>query len=193
MRKASSSLSELRQILQTELDIKKKNHLIKKQNRIMKQLLSRLAFQIFLLVADADSNIDPKEVAKFREFLKDREGHCTNNYTRRIFHSTIINYSNLLGHYQSGRIKKDMAQVTKTMAYIELCVTPKTMSAICCDLEELAIAIAQASGGLLGLRKPISREEEAVVNQLKAIFQKSIQKAKGQDPKTRAVFEFFDS
>ncbi len=192
MEKTAGDLSELQQILDMELDAKKKNHLIKQQNKIMKQLLRRLAFNIFLLVADADGKIDPKEVAQFRKFLAERERRCTNKYTRRIFHSTIINYSTLLGHYHTGRMKKDFMQVVRTLAYVEICVPPQTMTAICNDLEELAVGIAEASGGLMGLKNPISSEEKVVIDQLKEIFKKSIDKANGQDPKNREVFDFLN-
>ncbi|MBU2511723.1 hypothetical protein KJ966_10305 [bacterium] len=192
MEKITGDLSELQQILKMELDATKKNHLIKQQNKIMKQLLHRLAFQIFLLVADADGKIDPKEVAQFRKYLAEREKRCTNKYTRRIFHSTIINYSTLVGHYQTGRMKKDITQVVRTLEYVEICVPPQTMLEICHDLKELAVGIAEASGGLMGLKSPISQLEQTVIDQLTEIFQNSIAKSKGQDPKTREFFDFLN-
>lgn len=188
----TGDLSELQQILKMELNAKKKNHLIKQQNKIMKQLLRRLAFQIFLLVADADGTIDPKEVAQFRKFLTDRQNTCHSKYTKRIYHSTVVNFSTLLGHYHTERIKKDINQVSKTLGYVELCVPPDTMAEICHDLEQLALGIAEASGGMLGLRSPISKAEQDVIDQLKEVFEHSIENAKGQDPKIREFFDFLN-
>lgn len=192
MSKFTDILFELQQKLELELDAKKKNHFIQQQNKIMKQLLRRLAFQIFLLVADADGKIDPKEVAQFRKLITQRERYCVNKYTRRIYHETVVNYSTLLGHYHTGRIKKNFNQVIKTMAYVQMCVTPETMAEFCNDLDELAVAVAEASGGLIGLKSSISQEEQKVIDKLRAIYKESVQEAKGRDPKTRNLFNFLN-
>ncbi|NQU65038.1 MAG: hypothetical protein HQ517_12270 [SAR324 cluster bacterium] len=105
--------------------IVKKNILIEKQNKEMKRLFRLLPFQIFLLVADADGKTDTKEVAQFRDFISHREIHCSNPYTRRMLHATVVNYTALTNRYLNGQIKKDFSIVKKAMGYMRLCV-PRT-------------------------------------------------------------------
>ncbi len=157
-----------------------RDQLIEKQNVEMKRLFRLLPFQIFLLVADADNKIDPKEVAQFREFLGKRGKHCSNQYTRRMLHSTVINYTALTTRFQGGHIKKDFQLVEKAMGYVAMCVPPKVMAAICKDLKDLAVAIAEASGGFMGMTSPISKEEQEVIDTLESIFVEAADRAKGE-------------
>lgn len=158
-----------------------RQELTEKQNLELKRLIRLLPFQIFLLVADADDKIDPKEVGHFREFLSNREKHCSNSYTRRMFHATVVNYSGLTNRYHGGYIKKSFEMVEKTMRYIEMCVSPRMMNDICSDLRDLAKTVAEASGGFLGVTSPISKEEQAVIDQLDLIFDNAIDEAQGED------------
>jgi len=165
-----------------------KDILIEKQNIEMKRLLRLLPFQIFLLVADADGKIDPKEVAQFKEFLNQRERRCSNTYTRRMFHATVVNYTALTNRFLGGHIKKDFTIVEKVMNYVQLCVPFKTMSEICQDLRELAVAIAEASGGFLGVTSPISKEEDEVLKKLDEIFDRAL--ASTDSPETPIQMAF---
>jgi len=158
-----------------------KNILINKQNLVGKRLLRLLPFQIFILVADADGKTDTKEVAQFRDFLNQREKNCSNPYTRRMFHATVVNYSALTNRYLGGHIVKDLKIVQKAMAYMQMIVSQTIMSEICKDLKELAVAIAEASGGFLGMTSPISEEEGVVINNLDQIFEQAIALADGDD------------
>ena len=167
-----------------------KKLLIEKQNIEMKRLLRILPFQIFILVADADGKTDNKEVAQFREFLTQREKHCTNTYTRRMFHSTVINYTALTNRYLGGHIKKDFSIVEKAMNYVRICVSQKVMTDICKDLRELAVAIAEASGGFLGMTTSISKEEEIVIEKLDKIFAQAVELGEGADVPNRSQFDF---
>ena len=154
-----------------------KNEFIEKQNVEMKRLLKMLPFQIFLLVADADQEIDPKEVVQFKEFISQRKKHVSNQYTLRMFHNTVVNYTALTNRYYQGKIKKDISIVEKCMWYIQMCVSQSTIIKICHDLRELTIAIAEASGGFMGMTSPISKEEEAVIQKLDSIFDNTIDQA----------------
>jgi hypothetical protein len=158
-----------------------KNILIEKKNMVGKRLMRLLPFQVFILVADADGKTDNKEVAQFREFLSQRVKRCSNPYTQRMFHATVVNYSGLTNRYLSGQIKKDITIVQKAMNYIQECVSPRLMEEIVKDLRELAISIAEASGGFLGMTSPISPEEQTVINELEVIFEQAIDLASGED------------
>ncbi len=154
-----------------------KNELIEKQNVEMKRLLRLLPFQIFLLVAHADGEIDSKEVSRFKELLNHRKNLCTNQYTLRMFHATVVNYSALTNRYYGGHIKKDFEIVEKAMNYVRMCVSERMVIKICDDLKKLAIGIAEASGGFLGVTSPISKKERAVIDKLDSIFQQTIDEA----------------
>lgn len=170
-----------------EMERERKNRVIEKHNLALSKLSQRLAFQIFLLVADADGNIDPKEIAGFKTFLHERAEHSSNPYTQRIFHLTLVNYQILSERYLKGGIKKDIDELKKTMQLIEKCVSSKLMERICHDLEDLASSIASASGGFLGISNPVSDEENQVLKKIKKIFKESIQNAHGPndvDPDT---------
>jgi len=167
----------------------KRNLLIEKQNKEMKRLFRLLPFQIFLLVAEADGKTDAKEVAQFREFINHRATHCSNPYTRRMLHSTVVNYTVLTNRFLSGQLKKDFKIVEKAMTYMRVCVTKTVLTDICKDLRELAVAIAEASGGFLGVTSPISKEEEAVLEKLNATFNQAIEKAVGSADLTRLQFD----
>jgi tellurite resistance protein len=158
-----------------------KNLLIEKQNIVGKRLLRLLPFQIFILVADADGKTDNKEVAQFREFLNLREKNCSNPYTRRMFHSTVVNYTALTNRYLGGQIVKDFKIIQKAMKYMQMIVSPTVMASICKDLRELAVAIAEASGGFLGMTTSISDEETNVIEKLDKIFKQAVQLANGDD------------
>lgn len=176
------SSPELEEMLQ-ESDVKAsaeiaKIELVEKQNIEIKRLMRILPFQIFLLVADADENIDPKEVAGFKDFLIHREKHCSNSYTRRMFHSTVVNFSALTARYHGGHLKKDFKLVQKSMDYIVKCVPQKIVADICKDLSDLAVKIAESSGGFLGVTSPISKEENEMIEQLNQLFELAIHNAK---------------
>lgn len=141
----------------------------RKQNEELTRLLRLLPFQIFLLVADADEQIDPKEVARFKAFLSERKKHCSNSYSLRIFHQTVVNYGVLTNRYYSGKIKKDITLVEKAMHYIRMCVSKEMAQKIFDDLIALAAAIAEASGGFMGMTSSISKEEEEMLHQLEEI------------------------
>lgn len=158
-----------------------KNLLIERQNLVGKRLLRLLPFQIFLLVADADGKTDTKEVAGFREFINQREKYCSNPYTRRMFHSTVVNYPALTNRYLSGSLKKDFKIVQNAIHYMQICVSSRLMADICKDLKQMAVAVAEASGGFMGMTSPISSEEEAVLKKLDKIFAKGIENAHGSD------------
>ncbi len=158
-----------------------KNLLIEKQNLIGKKLLKLLPFQIFILVADADGKTDNKEVAQFREFLNQREKHCSNQYTTRMFHSTVVNYSILTNRYLGGHLKKNIKIVQQAMNYMQICVSPRLMTEICKDLKELAVSIAEASGGFLGMTSSVSDEESIVIKKFDKIFARAIKLAHGSD------------
>ncbi len=167
-----------------------KNILINKQNVVGKRLLRLLPFQIFILVADADGKTDTKEVAQFRDFLNQREKNCSNAYTRRMFHSTVVNYSALTNRYLGGHIVKDFKIVQQAMKYMQMVVSQAIMSDICKDLKELAVAVAEASGGFLGMTSPVSDEEAVVIEKLDQIFQKAIELADGDDAVDEKQLDF---
>ena len=167
-----------------------KTLLIEKQNLVGKRLLRLLPFHIFMLVAEADGKTDNKEVAQFREFLNRREKHCSNSYTRRMFHTTVVNYTALTNRYLGGHIKMDFKIVQQAMKYMEIAVSQTTMKEIVKDLKELAVAIAEASGGFLAMTTPISPEEGKVIKKLNEIFDQAIELAHGEDIPNNAKLDF---
>lgn len=167
-----------------------KNLLIEKQNVVGKRLLRVLPFQIFLLVADADGKTDNKEVTQFKEFLSKRKEKSSNPYTQRMFHATVVNYTALTNRYLNGSIKKDFKVVQKAMAYMQICVSSRILAEICHDLKDLATAIAEASGGFLGMTSPVSEEEELVLKKLDKIFTTAINGAHGPDKIKPEQLEF---
>ena len=172
-----------------ELNLERKRITFQKYQREMKKALHRLAFQIFILVADADGKIDAKEVSLFRDFLKHRADNCSNKYTQRIYHSTIIDYSILIDQYHKKKIKKDITQVEKVMGFVQKCVSPIILTSICKDLNELGKAIAEASGGFGGLTNPISKEEADVIAALKKIYKTAIESADGPEDASKWLAE----
>jgi len=164
-----------------ELDLERKRIKFQKYQKDMKKSLHRLAFQVFLLVADADGKIDTKEVAMFKDFLKNRADNCSNKYTQRIYHSTVIDYSILIDQYHKKKIRKDITQVEKVMAFVQKCVSQRVLASICKDLSELAKAIAEASGGFGGITNPIGKEEAEIIAKLKKIYQTAIESADGPE------------
>lgn len=194
MSEASEEKPDLEKILEqssaTASANVEKNQLLEKQNAELKRLIRLLPFQIFLLVADADHKIDPKEVAQFREFLSRREKHCSNAYTRRMFHATVINYTALTNRFLKGQIKKSLPLIEKTMNYIQICVPQSVMAEICADLRELAVAVAEASGGFLGMTSPISKEEEQVLATLDSVFSHAVSNAQPDEAAGKWELEF---
>jgi len=152
-----------------------KSVLIAKQNAEMKRLLRLLPFQIFILVADADGKIDQKEVAQFKEFLGHRAKNCSTIYTRRMFHSTLVNYTDLTNRYLGGGIKKDIGVIQKAAGYIQMSASEKVRKAIFKDLKELAVAIAEASGGIMGMTSPINKKEEAILEEINMAFNQAME------------------
>lgn len=166
-----------------------KNELIEKQNVELKRLVRLLPFQIFILVAHADELIDPKEIAQFKEILNKRKNRCTNQYTLRMYHATVLNFNSLTARYYNGQIKKDFSQVEKTMNYIRMCVPQSMIRKICDDLSSLAVAIARASGGFLGMTSPVSKEEQEIIDRLDEIFQDAIENAVTSASETKLTLE----
>lgn len=154
-----------------------KSQLIERQNSEMKRLLRLLPFQVFVLVAGADDNIDPAEVSGFKEFLNQRKKRVSNQYTLRMFHATVVNYTALTNRFYQGQIKQEFDNIEKVVKYMQLCVSQEMMTKICDDLMELAKAIAEASGGFLGMTSPINKQEQAVLDKLDSIFLEGIQNA----------------
>jgi tellurite resistance protein len=170
-----------------EMERERKNRLIEKYNHRLRKLSQRLAFQIFILVADADGEIDSKEITGFKTFLNDRAEVCTNPFTQRIFHLTLVNYSILTDRFQKKTLQKSMDELQQTMKLIEKCVSSRLMASICNDLKSLATAVARASGGFLGVGSPVSAEEEKVLQELSEVFEESVKNAHGPndvDPDT---------
>lgn len=148
----------------------KRNVEIDEQNRLLKHLLFQLVFQIFLVVADADGEIDSKEITAFRSFLGNRSENCSNSYTKRLFHVTLKSFVLLLDQYRRKKIKKDFDMIEKTMVMVGKIVSIKMMKSICSDLNNMAEAIAKASGGFIGLGSKISKEEANVIEDIKTAF-----------------------
>jgi hypothetical protein len=167
-----------------------KNQLIEKQNTVGKRLLRLLPFHIFMLVSEADGKTDNKEVGQFREFLNRREKHTSNAYTRRMFHTTVVNYTALTNRYLGGHIKKDFKVVQQAMNYMQIAVSQPVMKEICKDLRELAVAIAEASGGFLSMTTPISPEEGKIIEKLDQIFEQAMERARGDDIPNNAKLDF---
>lgn len=167
-----------------------KNELIEKQNLELKRRVRLLPFQIFILVAHADEQIDPREISRFKEFLNKRKNRCSNQYTLRMFHATVLNFNILTARYYNGQIKKDFSQVEKTINYIRMCVPQGMMKKITDDLSSLAVAIAEASGGFLGITSSVSKEEQEVIDRLDEIFRNAVENAATSASEIKMTLEF---
>lgn len=148
---------------------------LEEQNKQMKVLLIRLPFQIFLLTADADDVIDIKEITSFRRYLAARKEKCLSPYTRRIFQNTVIHYKVLEQLYKDKKLVKSIEEFEEAVRYIQKCVSKKEMTEISQDLIGLSVAIAEASGGFMGIVNTISDEERDMISKMEAICLKAVE------------------
>ncbi|MBU2511391.1 hypothetical protein KJ966_08625 [bacterium] len=131
-------------------------------------LLAELPFQLFLLVAHADKNIDNAERIEFLRIIRDLEW-CNSDCTRMFFTSTSYFFNEFLLLYNRGKFKKDVKQVKRTIHFIEKIFVKEESDTIKSDLYRLANEVAKASGGIAGFLA-VSKYEKKVIDELSEIF-----------------------
>ncbi len=131
-------------------------------------LLAELPFQLFILVADADNNIDNAERIEFLRIISDIEW-CDSECARAFFTSTSYFFNDFLTQYHRDKYKKDIKQVKRTIHIIEKIFAKQESATIKSDLYRLANEIAKASGGIAGFLS-ISRYEKEIIQELSEIF-----------------------
>ncbi len=144
-------------------------------------LLTKLPFKIFLLIADADGKIDLSEYTKFAEMMNKKDA-CKNGYARNVFSKASLAYSSLKMAYGMGNIKKDMEQVVSILDVIYERLPYKDCKELTEDMERLSVSIAESSGDSGGFfskkKSTVSAAEKEVMDQLHQLFKEHLQKAK---------------
>lgn len=136
-------------------------------------LLMELPFQLFVLVAAADKDLDNKERAEFLRIMNTPEW-CQSESTRSFFTNTSQNFSEYLLRFQQGEFSRSLNQVNKTVSLIDKMFQKEEAVLIKTDFSRLTNEIAKASGGLKGLLS-VSKAERDVIAGLKISFGDSSQ------------------
>lgn len=123
---------------------------------------------VALLIAGADDNIDSKEIKAAEAFVKkkDEQGEegLTGSFYKKISEKFIIDllgYKTLLPEDTEKRNKlliEKLEQLNSIFKKIDLKFAQRYYH----DLKDLAISVAEASGGILGLNPVNKREKEFI-------------------------------
>lgn len=138
------------------------------QTLSLRKLLLELPFQLFLLISDADNEIDKNELALFVRILKDRKW-CKSYCAQTIFTQTLSLYQEFFQAYRKGKLKKDFGQIEKTIQIASKVFSVRDLQMLKTDLSSMAKKIAQASGGFAGI-SAISIEENAILAKLESLL-----------------------
>lgn len=131
-------------------------------------LLAELPFQLFILVAHADEDVDNDERIEFQRIIRDPEW-CLSECARAFFNSTSYFFSELIMKYHRDRYKKDINKVDRTVYFVDKLLEKHEAGLIKVDLSRLANEIAKASGGVGGFMA-ISKAEKKMIARLVEIF-----------------------
>ncbi len=131
-------------------------------------LFVELPFMLFVLVADADGQIDKDERFQFMRIIRDPEW-CFSDCTQLIFTGTSYFYSEFYMQYNRGKFKKDIQQVERTIRFMEQVFSKPEADLIKVDLSRMSNEIAKASGGF-GRIGAMCKEEKKVITKLVTIF-----------------------
>ncbi len=131
-------------------------------------LLAELPFQLFILVAHADQDVDNDERIEFQRIIRDPEW-CLSECGRAFFNSTSYFFSELIMKYHRDKYKKDINQVDRTVYFVDKLFEKHEAGLIKVDLSRLANEIAKASGGVGGFMA-ISKVEKKVIARLVEIL-----------------------
>jgi hypothetical protein len=131
-------------------------------------LLAELPFQLFILVAHADENLDNEERIEFQRIIRDPEW-CLSECSRAFFNSASYFFSEMLLKFHRDKYKKDINQVDRTVYFVNKLFGEHEAGLIKVDLSRLANEIAKASGGIGGFMS-ISKAEKKMISRLVEIF-----------------------
>ena len=131
-------------------------------------LVNQLPFQIFLLVAGADDEIDSKEFESFFKLLKS-ESKWGSPHAYKLFLKTAENYDVLIKSLGKGLIKKSIEEVEQAIDALHKILPLFDVNLFKGDMYKFAESIAKSSGGFAGFGA-VSVEEERVLKELKEIF-----------------------
>jgi len=137
------------------------------QNTLKKRLVE-LPIEIFYLVANADGDCDKKERRVFIKILKKRKW-SESRITDAFFPHTVLHYEELEKKQITDQIKPNLREIQKTMKIVMSVFKPQELHLFRMDLFKLAMEIASASGGFLGISKIADKEQE-VLNNLRFAF-----------------------
>lgn len=138
------------------------------KNKPFNEMLSELSFKLFVLVADADENLDNKERIEFLRIIRDPEW-CVSQCARAAFNSTSYFFSEFLLQFRRGKIKKELKDVERTLKIVDMLFTEDEAGLIKHDLARLSQEIAKASGGFGGIMA-ISRSEGKVIKRIENLL-----------------------
>jgi len=134
----------------------------------LKKRLTELPIQIFYLISYADGTCDKKEREIFTRILKERSW-SNSHLADAFFPQTIILYEGLLKKHDADKIEPDLGEVQKTMQIVAKVFNVNELRLFRRDLFALAMEIAKASGGFLGISSVDDKEQE-VLNKLRVAF-----------------------
>ena len=137
------------------------------QNTLKKRLIE-LPIEIFYLVAKADGVLDKKERKTFLKILKNRSW-SQSRITEAFFPHSILHYEELEKKQATDQIKANLKEIQKTMKIIQGVFKTNEIRLFRSDLFKLAMEIANASGGILGISK-VADDEQEVLNNLRFAF-----------------------
>ena len=129
--------------------------------------LVRLPFQIFLLIAENDDNVDTNEWMAFIKILKEKNV-CDSPYARGVLGKTEDKFQALKLGYERKEIKNDPEEIKKTLIMIEKRLQPEESAMFGADMEKLAEGIADASSkkSFLGRITHATNEQVSFLHQM---------------------------
>ena len=145
----------------------------KLSNAKFHQLLTQLPFQIFLMVASADGKIDADEFLEFTRALEDRS-NFRSPYLKGVIRETVANLPDLRVRFEQKKITKDPDSVRLVFQSLFRRLEVAEVKTFAEDLIRLGQIIGNASGGgMLGMKKALSEEEEAAINEFISLVKES--------------------
>ena len=140
---------------------------VQSQNTLKKRLIE-LPIQIFYLISYADGTSDKKEREVFVKILKEKSWRKS-HLARAFFPHTIVLYEGLLKKHEAEQIQYNLVDIQKTMQIVAGVFNNDELRLFRRDLFKLAMEIAKASGGFLGISSVDDKEQE-ILNKLRVAF-----------------------
>lgn len=130
--------------------------------------LTEIPFQLFLLIANADGQIDKNERACFLKILRSRDW-CKSRCAQDFFVRTVYSYETLYKQYTAGLLKQDLSRVRQTLNRAVFFFHADEVTKMKQDLMRLSREIAASSGGFAGI-KSTSKQEKTALEKVRMIL-----------------------